>query len=90
MKDIPEAALQANAANPGNKPETVTVPIAVAIVMEIPFPATTPAEVIVKAAGGMPVVTVRIPERPVLATFAQIMDKDLQAVVRPVKDFLYV
>ena len=47
MKCIPKAALQVDAADLGDEPETVAMPFAVAIVMEIPFTTTSLAEMVV-------------------------------------------
>ena len=66
------------------------MPFAVAIVVEIPFAATLPTEMVVKAAGWMVILAIWIPERLVLTAVTQIMDKDLQTVIRPVEDFLHI
>jgi hypothetical protein len=91
VKNVLETALEVDGTDLGHKPEAITTPMTITIVMEIPLAANTCLTLaIIQAAGRTLVIPVRIPKRCVLAAITQVMGEDLQTVIGPVKQLLNV
>jgi hypothetical protein len=77
-------------ADGGHKPEAVTAPVTVTIVLHIPLAYTFLICAMVKATGWTFIIPVRISECHAFLDFTYVMGKDFQTIVSVVKDLLYV
>jgi len=90
MKNLTEVVLKVKMTDGGHKPETVTAPVTISVVLHIPLSNPVLILTMVQATGRTFIIPVWVSEGHTLLDFTYIMGEDFQTVVGVVKEFLYV